>query len=66
MWPTLRSHERQAEATAFVVCQSVGLATGSSASDYIQLWDGDVEVLAASLGYIRRAASQMLEALTDA
>jgi len=61
-----RIRETEAEATAFVVCHGVGLATGSAASDYIQLWNGDVEVLTESLGYIRQAASQILEALTDA
>jgi hypothetical protein len=30
------------------------------------LWNGDVQVLTESLDYIRQAASQMLEALTDA
>jgi antirestriction protein ArdC len=58
--------ETEAEATAFVVCHAVGLETGSAASDYIQLWSGDVELLTESLGYIRQAASQMLGALTDA
>jgi antirestriction protein ArdC len=57
--------ETEAEATAFVVCQAVGLETGSAASDYIQLWNGDVQVLTESLGCIRQAASQMLGALTD-
>ena len=61
-----RVRETEAEATAFVVCQAVGLETGSAASDYIQLWNGDVQVLTESLGYIRQAASQMLEALTGA
>lgn len=63
---TKRVRETEAEATAFVVCQAVGLETGSAASDYIQLWNGDLQVLTESLGYIRQAASQMLEALTDA
>jgi antirestriction protein ArdC len=58
--------ETEAEATAFIVCQAVGLQPGSAAADYIQLWNGDVQVLTESLGYIRQAASQMLEALTDA
>jgi antirestriction protein ArdC len=57
--------ETEAEATAFVVCQAVGLQTGSAAVDYIQLWNGDVQVLTESLGYIRQAASRMLEVLTD-
>lgn len=60
-----RVRETEAEATAFVVCQSVGLETGSAASDYIQLWNGDVQVLTESLGYIRHAASQIIGALTD-
>jgi antirestriction protein ArdC len=62
---TKQVRETEAEATAFVVCQAVGLEAGSAASDYIQLWNGDVQVLTESLAYIRQAASQMLEALTD-
>jgi hypothetical protein len=58
-----RVRETEAEATAFVACQSVGLETGSAASDYIQLWNGDVSVLTESLGYIRHAASQIIGAL---
>jgi antirestriction protein ArdC len=60
-----RVRETEAEATAFVVCQAVGLETGSAASDYIQLWNGDVQILMESLGYIRQAASQILGALID-
>ena len=60
-----RVRETEAEATAFVVCQAVGLETGSAAADYIQLWNGDVQILTESLGYIRQAASQILGALTD-
>jgi len=59
-----RIRETEAEATAFVVCQAIGLETGSAASDYIQLWKGDVQLLTESLTYIRLAASQMLAALT--
>jgi antirestriction protein ArdC len=57
--------ETEAEATAFIVCHAIGLETGSAASDYIQLWDGDKETLTSSLTYIQKAASQMLAALTD-
>jgi antirestriction protein ArdC len=60
-----RIRETEAEATAFVVCHAIGLETGSAASDYIQLWNGDAQLLTASLAYIRQAASQMLAALTD-
>jgi hypothetical protein len=35
-----RSREAEAEAVAFVVCQAIGLETGSAAEDYIQLYEG--------------------------
>jgi antirestriction protein ArdC len=59
-----RIRETEAEATAFVVSRAIGLETGSAASDYIQLWNGDAQLLTESLAYIRHAASQMLGALT--
>jgi antirestriction protein ArdC len=62
---TRRSRETEAEAAAFVVCHGAGLETGSAATDYIQLWNGDAQLLTESLAYIRQAASQMLMALTD-
>jgi len=61
-----RIRETEAEATAFVVCHAVGLETGSAACDYIQLWNGDAQLLTESLEHVRRAASQILSALTDA
>ena len=60
-----RVRETEAEATAFVVCDAIGLEAGSAASDYIQLWNGDKDTLTNSLTYIQKAASQMLAALTD-
>jgi len=60
-----RVRETEAEATAFVVCHAIGLDTGSAACDYIQLWNGDAQLLSESLGNVRHAASQMLTALTD-
>jgi len=63
---TKKIRETEAEATAFVVCSGIGLETGSAASDYIHLWNGDVQVLTESLAYIRQAALQMLEAISDA
>jgi antirestriction protein ArdC len=60
-----RIRETEAEATAFVVCHAVGLETGSAACDYIQLWNGDAQLLTESLAHIRHAASQILAALTD-
>ena len=61
-----RIRETEAEAAAFVVCHAIGLETGSAACDYIQLWNGDAQLLSESLAHVRQAASQMLTALSDA
>jgi len=53
--------ETEAEAVAFVVCSAIGLATGSAASDYIQLYAGDAKTLAASLDRIQKTASEIIE-----
>lgn len=55
--------ETEAEATAFVVCQAVGLDAKDAASDYIQLYRGDKETLLASLQRIRRTANLILRAV---
>ncbi len=57
--------ETEAEAVAFVVCQAIGLETGSAASDYIQLYDGKTETLAASLDRIQHVAAEVIAALDD-
>ena len=41
---TKQVRETEAEAVAFVVCQSVGLQTGTASTDYIQLWHGDAKL----------------------
>lgn len=58
--------ETEAEAVAFVVCQAIGLETGSAASDYIQLYDGETETLAASLDRIQKTAAEIIAVLHDA
>jgi hypothetical protein len=55
--------ETEAEVVAFVVCQSIGLETGTAASDYIQLYSGDRETLAASLAFIQQTACEIIAAL---
>lgn len=55
--------ETEAEATAFVVCQAIGLETGTAARDYIQLYDGKSETLAASLDRIQHAAAEIIAAI---
>jgi antirestriction protein ArdC len=58
-----RSRETEAEAVAFVVCQAIGLETGTAARDYIQLYEGDAKLLTESLERIHQTATQILEAI---
>jgi len=55
--------ETEAEAVAFVVCQAIGLNTGTAASDYIQLYEGSTETLAASLDRIQKTAARIIEGM---
>jgi antirestriction protein ArdC len=55
--------ETEAEAVAFVVCSSLGLATNDAAVNYIQLYNGDADLLMASLSLIQRAAGEILAAV---
>jgi antirestriction protein ArdC len=58
-----RIRETEAEAVAFVVCQAIGLETGSAAQDYIQLYEGDAKLLTESLEYIQQTATRILNAI---
>jgi len=55
--------ETEAEAVAFVVCHAIRLETGTAASDYLALYDGDIETLTESLEAIRRTANEILDKL---
>lgn len=57
---TKQVRETEAEAVAFVVCQSIGLENGTSAQDYIQLWLGDAKLLQESLEVVQRTAAVIL------
>ena len=57
--------ETEAEAVAHVVCTGIGMQSCEGASDYIRLWQGDRNLLLASLERIRRAAAVILEALDE-
>src|SRR5712692_7799115 len=57
---TKQVRETEAEAVSFVVCQSVGLQTGTSSTDYIQLWHGDAKLLQESLEVVQRTAAVIL------
>jgi hypothetical protein len=57
---TKQVRETEAEAVAFVVCQSVGLRTGTASADYIQLWHGDANLLRESLEAVQQTAAVIL------
>jgi len=57
---TKQVRETEAEAVAFVVCQSIGLDTGSSSADYIQIWHGDANLLRESLEAVQQTAAVIL------
>lgn len=61
---TKRVRETEAEAVAFVVCEGIGLAASSSV-DYIHLYDGNQETLAASLERIQHTSAEILTAVTS-
>ena len=60
---TAKVRETEAEAVAFVVCHAIGLETGTAASDYIQLWQGDKATLSESIQFIQSNAVQILTAI---
>ena len=63
---TKQVRETEAEAVAFVVCQSVGLRNGTASQGYIQLWHGDANLLRESLEAVQRTAAVILGALPGA
>jgi hypothetical protein len=60
---TKRLRETEAEAVSFVVCSAINLETGSAARDYIQLYEGDAQVLTESLEHIQQTATLILDAI---
>src|ERR1700722_7010741 len=61
---TKQVRETEAEAVAFVVCQSVGLQNGTASQDYIQLWHGDANLLRESLEVVQRTSAVILGAIS--
>ena len=55
--------ETEAEAVAHVVCQALGLESIEHCADYIQLYDGNAEVLAKSMDHIQKTSAQILEGI---
>jgi antirestriction protein ArdC len=60
-----RVRETEAEAVAFVICEGIGLSARSSV-DYIHLYDGNKDTLAASLERIQHTSAEILTAITPA
>jgi antirestriction protein ArdC len=58
--------ETEAEAVAFVVANAIGLETGTSSADYIQLHSGDKATLAESLAFVQETAAQILKVILPA
>lgn len=58
-----KTKELEAEAVAFVVCETMGLSTRSRSTDYIHLYGGDEKKLAESLKSIQQTSAFILSAL---
>ena len=56
--------ETEAEAVAYVVCQSIGLDTNTAFSDYIQLYKGERETLISSIQRIKDVSGKIITGLT--
>jgi antirestriction protein ArdC len=63
---TKRLRETEAEAVAFVVCRSIGLEAGTASADYIQLYNGDAELLQQSLELVLQVANNILGVISSA
>ncbi len=55
--------ETEAEAVAYVVCQSIGMDTNTAFSDYIQLYKGDKDMLISSIQRIKDVSGRILAGL---
>ena len=55
--------ETEAEAVAFIVGTAIGIRSSVDATDYIQLYDGNVDTLRQSLHRIQATAKTILGAL---
>jgi antirestriction protein ArdC len=56
--------ETEAEAVAFVVCNAIGLETGTASADYIQLYHGNAQLLQESLEVVQRTSAVILGAIS--
>jgi antirestriction protein ArdC len=59
--PSKAIRELEAEAIAYVVCMASGVECRDASCDYIQMYDGNETLLAASLERIRATAIEILD-----
>lgn len=57
--------ETEAEAVSYVVCRACGFDCSTRSADYIQMYQGTVQTLAASLDRIQKTAMRILDGLND-
>jgi hypothetical protein len=57
--------ETEAEAVAFVVCKSCGIDTSTRSSDYIQIYQGDTQILQRSLDAIQKTAAHIIDEIPN-
>lgn len=57
--------ELEAEAVAFVVCRASGIDSGERSRDYIQLYNGNKDLLLESLEHIQKVSTAILSALEE-
>lgn len=62
---TKRRRELEAEAVAFVVCNTIGLDARQTSTDYIHLFRGDKAMLLESLQFIREVSQKILNGLLN-
>jgi antirestriction protein ArdC len=62
---TRKIRELEAEAVSFVVSRAIGLEGIGRSADYIQLYNGDKELLLESLDHIQKVASSIIEELSN-
>lgn len=60
---TRKTRELEAEAVAFVVSNAAGLDGVRRSADYIQLYNGDKELLLQSLDHIQRVSADIIDSL---
>ena len=63
--PARMVRETEAEATAYVVCEAIGLETRTASSDYIAAYKGQKDTLGKSLQRIQHTAREIIEGITS-